>query len=816
MEQTGILNQGGGKIEYIDPSKITAGQKYKTGLVFIYPATPNAIDDVDALFTGWIVFNENVKRWQEAGQDTAKGNWDASGGTLPSTNIIAGDKYIISVSGAVNGIQLNENDTITAKIDNATDSQTGGIFDDWTVVRAITVTSTNVSRPNGDSVEDGLVDLQNEKVDIIVGKQLSTEDYTTVEKNKLAGVEENAEVNVQANWNETNITNDAFINNKPTLGTASSKNVGTAVGEIQENGDILGSSETVETNADGKIITASKNTAYNKNFGTGNSDVARGDASYLKNEINNALATNSTNDRARTNHTGEQSITTITGLQTALDTKEDNSNKGIANGYASLNGSGQVPASQLPSYVDDVVEYANFASFPTTGEGGKVYIALDNNLTYRWSGSAYVKLNDIDLSDYFNKTTHTLDDVSAGTTNKHFTSTLENKLNDIENNATADQTAEEIKTAYEDNADTNAFTDAEQTKLLGIEAGAKVNVQADLSQTDNNQDDYVIGKSTSNIEDSTDKRYITDAQQTLLNNTFGTNTGDETVISIQTKRPLKMVEGQSLEGSGNVDLPVSTAQQTALDGKINIADNLSDVADRQEALNNLTDVDNATDEYVLTKDTETGDAKWKSRSAPDWEELDPNSINFIKNKPTDFITLSSYDATSLQALAYQGSDDICYTYQSKRSMTIDFGSLIETGTAFVISQDDATDGVTPHGTIIQFTKNVSVSFELEIAWSEREDTVQYLYIDIYENGSWQSTSTNSSNRSYIDLLTGERRDDGTGWVALNAVTLQQAESFTTSFNATFYQNTKIRVRLGWITSNYTSTFSKRSLNINEV
>lgn len=50
---------------------------------------------------------------------------------------------------------------------------------------------------------------------------------------------------------------------------------------------------------------------------------------------------------------------------------------------------GKVPASQLPSYVDDVLEYANLASFPTTGETGKLYIALDTNLIYRWTGSTY-------------------------------------------------------------------------------------------------------------------------------------------------------------------------------------------------------------------------------------------------------------------------------------------------------------------------------------------------------------------------------------------------------------------------------------------
>ncbi len=51
---------------------------------------------------------------------------------------------------------------------------------------------------------------------------------------------------------------------------------------------------------------------------------------------------------------------------------------------------GLIPSQYLPSYVDDVVEFANLAAFPSTGESGKIYVALDTNLTYRWSGSFYL------------------------------------------------------------------------------------------------------------------------------------------------------------------------------------------------------------------------------------------------------------------------------------------------------------------------------------------------------------------------------------------------------------------------------------------
>lgn len=66
---------------------------------------------------------------------------------------------------------------------------------------------------------------------------------------------------------------------------------------------------------------------------------------------------------------------------------------GQANGIAGLDSDGKVPSSQLPSYVDDVLEYDNQAGFPQTGESGKIYVAKDTNKTYRWSGSTYVEIS---------------------------------------------------------------------------------------------------------------------------------------------------------------------------------------------------------------------------------------------------------------------------------------------------------------------------------------------------------------------------------------------------------------------------------------
>ena len=84
-----------------------------------------------------------------------------------------------------------------------------------------------------------------------------------------------------------------------------------------------------------------------------------------------------------------------------------------------------------------------------------------------------------------------------------FTDALLTKLNGIETSATADQSASEIKTAYESNADTNAFTDALQTKLNGIETNATADQTASEIKTA--------------YESNADTNAFTDALQTKLN-----------------------------------------------------------------------------------------------------------------------------------------------------------------------------------------------------------------------------------------------------------------------------------------------------------
>ena len=167
-------------------------------------------------------------------------------------------------------------------------------------VPSITIDSIPTDGSSNAVSSNGTFDALANKVDKIVDKGLSTNDYTTDEKNKLAGIAAGAEVNVNADWNS--VSGDSQILNKPSI---------PSVDSIPTNGS------TNAVSSDGVF-----------------------DALALKADL-------------------------VGGL---------------------------VPSSQLPSYVDDVIEVANYAALPVTGEIGKIYVTLDTGFIYRWTGSVYVQI----------------------------------------------------------------------------------------------------------------------------------------------------------------------------------------------------------------------------------------------------------------------------------------------------------------------------------------------------------------------------------------------------------------------------------------
>lgn len=301
---------------------------------------------------------------------------------------------------------------------------------------------------------EGLLD---DKVDKETGKGLSTNDYTTAEKNKLAGIAAGAEVNVQSNWNETNTGSDAYILNKPTK-----------LSQFTNDGDgTAGSAFATEDYADqhgGKIdvikVNGATQTITNKTVDisvptktsdlTNDSDFVE-DANYvhtdnnftttLKNKLNGIAAGAEVNVQSDWNVTDTSSDAFIKNKPTiptvnnaTLTIKRNNTSVGTFTANASqnaeinitvptntnqlTNGAGFQTESEVEALISSAVsgitsfEYKIVTSLPATGTKGVIYLISNggsgSNIydEYIWVNNKFeiIGTTAVDLSGYLKKT----------------------------------------------------------------------------------------------------------------------------------------------------------------------------------------------------------------------------------------------------------------------------------------------------------------------------------------------------------------------------------------------------------------------------
>jgi hypothetical protein len=158
------------------------------------------------------------------------------------------------------------------------------------------------------------------------------------------------------------------------------------LGNVDNTTDLLKPISTATQSALNLKYDASNPSGYTTNVGTVTSVGGTGTVSGLS--LSGTVTTSGNLTLGGTLSLTSGNVTTALGY-----TPENSANKGIANGYASLDGGGLVPSTQLPSYVDDVLEFADLAAFPASGTTGKIYVALDTNKIYRWSGATYIEVS---------------------------------------------------------------------------------------------------------------------------------------------------------------------------------------------------------------------------------------------------------------------------------------------------------------------------------------------------------------------------------------------------------------------------------------
>lgn len=275
--------------------------------------------------------------------------------------------------------------------------------------------------------------------------------------------------------------------------------------------------------------------------------------------------------------------------------------KGKANGLASLDNGGKVPSSQLPSYVDDVIEINTFNNLPSTGESGKIYITQDTNLTYRWSGSAYTEISKSlalgetsstaypgdkgkSTTDIVNSLSDTLvNDVlvsqsnqdSVSLTVKSITKNSTNKSNKLlltdgepvlltdgspillaENDGLYSQADDKTITINQASAfAAGVMSSSDKTKLDGLKSQAEIdttinNVQNNLTTHINNKaNPHQVTKEQvglSNVDNTSDaNKPISTATQNALNDKFSATEGN-TLKQIVNDMPDLVVTGGSL------------------------------------------------------------------------------------------------------------------------------------------------------------------------------------------------------------------------------------------------------------------------------
>ena len=275
--------------------------------------------------------------------------------------------------------------------------------------------------------------------------------------------------------------------------------------------------------------------------------------------------------------------------------------KGAPNGLASLNESGIIPSAQLPSYVDDVIEVDTFNNLPDTGESGKIYIVQDTNLTYRWSGTAYVEISKSlalgetsstaypgdkgkSTTDIVNSLSDTLvNDVlvsqsnqdSVSLTVKSITKNSTNKSNKLlltdgepvlltdgspillaENDGLYSQADDKTITINQASAfAAGVMSSSDKTKLDGLKSQAEIdttinNVQNNLTTHINNKaNPHQVTKEQvglSNVDNTSDaNKPISTATQNALNDKFSATEGN-TLKQIVNDMPDLVVTGGSL------------------------------------------------------------------------------------------------------------------------------------------------------------------------------------------------------------------------------------------------------------------------------
>lgn len=373
--------------------------------------------------------------------------------------------------------------------------------------------------------------------------------------------------------------------------TASAAGLMSAADKAKLDGVAAGSNHVT---VDAELSTTSTNPVQNKVIksaldGKSNTGHTHDDRYYTETEINTKL-----NGKSNTGHKHVKAdITDFPTSMPASDvhawakaaSKPSYTIGEVSGNLAASRISGTISAANLPSYVDDVLEYASLSKFPTTGESGKIYTALDTNKIYRWSGSAYVIISETialgttHSSAGYGDESRAAYNHSTSIGNPHKTTKADLGLGSVENKSSAtirgELTSANVTTAL---GYTPPKTDTNTHYTTHIVAGAKsgtVNAATTNGNTHINVTDDNTFRSGVVIKGTGATSVTSDASGNVTVHSTDTNTWrpvQNNLTSTATDQSLSAAQGKALNEKFGSYVPTSrTVNGKALSANITLS-----------------------------------------------------------------------------------------------------------------------------------------------------------------------------------------------------------------------------------------------------
>ena len=262
----------------------------------------------------------------------------------------------------------------------------------------------------------------------------------------------------------------------------------------------------------------------------------------------------------------------------------------VQQNFANLSDNGKVPANQLPSYVDDVLEYGTFNTFPTTGEDGKIYVAQDTNLTYRWSGTRYVEISQ---SLALGETSST---AYPGDKGKQLSEDLKaeiSRANASENVLTTNLNTEITnRNSQISRLDTKIETEA--TRATNAETTITTNLNAEIARAKKAEQQEAKNRSDAD-----------DAIKNLLNTEVSRANTEESKLSAS----ITTETSRATTAEGALSDRITAEQNRAITAEGILTDNLnSEISDRKKAIKTESDRAKAAEQQESKSRADTDDA----------------------------------------------------------------------------------------------------------------------------------------------------------------------------------------------------------------